>query len=292
MDREELFKRTKGILHPDVAREEVFLFLGVGSGGARVAEEAIRFGIGTILLADLPNERMEEHNIIRHPLGYSSLGRLKVEALRERLLDINPECKVETYGLDVAKDSDELEALATRATQIHMCTDNEPSKHSVNQVCVRLGIPMFFGAVFDGGCGGEAGRIIPGGACYACIASFLNRSGRFDENKVENFDYTNPNQDQYRSTPALNIDIAQITLIQARLGLLTMLAKTDPSSNPQGNYVLFANRAEGELFPRMLWNDIWEIPRDPACMICGNGMAEETDIEAEAARILDSAIAI
>ncbi|MDP7290510.1 MAG: ThiF family adenylyltransferase, partial [Phycisphaerae bacterium] len=79
MNRTEYYKRTLKVLNPDIAQAEVFLFDGVGSGGARGAEEAARFGVGTIILVDRPGERLEEHNIIRHTLGYRDLGRLKVE---------------------------------------------------------------------------------------------------------------------------------------------------------------------------------------------------------------------
>ena len=104
MNHNDLFKRTEAILKPEIAGEEVWALIGSGSGGGRVAEEAARFGVRRIILVDRPGEKLEEHNIIRHVLGYRDLGRLKVEALRDHLLNINPECQVETVSLDVVKD--------------------------------------------------------------------------------------------------------------------------------------------------------------------------------------------
>jgi len=289
MNRQELYKRTVAILNPEVAKQESFLIIGVGSGGARVAEEVARFGVGTIILVDRPDERLEEHNIIRHVLGYRDLGRLKVEALRDHILNINPECIVETVALDAVTDRDRLAQMVARATQVHLCTDNERSKHVVNGEAAKAGVTLIFAGVFDGGCGGEVGRVVKGGACYACIATFLNRSGKFDEQQdPETFDYTNPNGPE-KSTAALNLDIAQIALIQARVGLLTMLAKHDPGADFKGNYILFGNRPVEGLFPRMLSSDIWEIPRDPGCMICGSGGMSEADVDAAADNILAKA---
>jgi molybdopterin/thiamine biosynthesis adenylyltransferase len=289
MNRNELFKRTEAILKPEVAGREVWSIIGVGSGGARVAEEAARFGVGTIILVDRPGEKLEEHNVIRHPLGYRDLGRLKVEALHDHILNINPECRIETASLDVVTDHQELAGIIRRSTQVHLCTDNERSKHVVNEETVKIDATLIFAGVFDGGCGGEIGRVVKGGACYACIATYLNRSGRFDEQQTaETFDYTNPNGSE-KSTAALNLDIAQIALIQARVGLLTMLARNGLGADLDGNYVLFGNRPVEGLFPKMLCCDIWNVPRDACCLVCGTAGMLETDVDATAEDILAKA---
>ena len=44
---------------------------------------------------------------------------------------------------------------------------------------------------------------------------------------------------------------SQIALIQARIGLLTMLAKHDAAADFKGNYILFGNRPVEGLFPKM-----------------------------------------
>jgi len=289
MNRTELFKRTESILKPETARTEVWAFIGVGSGGARVAEEAARFGVGTIILVDRPDEKLEEHNIIRHVLGYRDLGHLKVDAMRNHLLNINPDCAVETESLDVVADRQRLAEIVRRSTQAHLCTDNERSKHVVNEEAVKAGVPLIFAGVFDGGCGGEVGRVMPDGPCYACMAHYLNRSGRFDEQRApETFDYTNASGTE-KSTAALNLDIAQIALIQARVGLLTMLGRHDKAADLKGNYILFGNRAVEGLFPRMLSSDLWAIPRDPGCLICGSAGMPDEDTEATAEAILSGA---
>jgi molybdopterin/thiamine biosynthesis adenylyltransferase len=289
MNRNELFKRTEAILKPEIARSEVWAFIGVGSGGARVAEEAARFGVGTIILVDRPEEKLEEHNVIRHVLGYRDLGRLKTEALRDHLLNINPECNVEATSLDVVQDRRELAGIMRRSTQVHLCTDNERSKHVVNEEAVKAGVTLIFAGVFDGGCGGEVGRVTRDGACYSCMATYLNRSGKFDAQQApETFDYTNLDS-QEKSTAALNLDIAQITLIQARVGLLTMQGHHDKAADFTGNYVLFGNRAVEGLFPRMLSSDIWEIPRDAGCLVCGSAGMPDEDADAMAEAILASA---
>lgn len=292
MDRDELFKRVRSVLNPDVLRSQRVVFFGCGSGGARTAEESVRYGLGRVTLVDRPGECLEEVNIIRHPLGYRYLGMLKVEALRRHLLDINPECDIQAVSLDVAKEPYAVKALVRGASLVQLCTDNEASKHSGNAAAVEAGVPLVFAGVFDGGCGGEVGRVMPGDACYACMASYLNRSARFDELPEARFDYSNPDNEEYRSSAALNMDIAQIALIQARVGLVTLMERCGEAGfGPLGgNYVLFGNRVVPGLFPRMLHSEVWTIARSGSCLICGGDGEDAEGVEMIVARILASAL--
>ncbi len=67
--------------------------VGVGGVGSWVAEALARSGVGGISLIDM--DHISESNINRqlHALQ-STIGMAKVHALRERLLGINPNCKV------------------------------------------------------------------------------------------------------------------------------------------------------------------------------------------------------
>ena len=289
MNREKYYSRVEAVLRPDLAKKETFVIIGGGSGGGRVGDETARFGVGKIVLVDRPDETLDEHNLVRHVLGYRDLNRLKVEALRDHLLNVNPDCTIEAVALDVLKDRHRLCDIVEQSTLVHLCTDNEASKHAVNETTVKARVPMIFAGVFDGGCGGEVGRVMPNGACYACMAAYLNRSRILDQDKVETFDYSNPSSQQ-KSTAAINLDIAQIALIQARIGLLTMLAKSDPAQDLPGNYVLFGNRPVKGLFPRMLCSDIWHIPKDANCLVCGQGAMSDVDIKAASDRILRETI--
>lgn len=93
MNKEEYFKRVRGILLPETLRKLVVFVIGVGSGGARVAIELGRLGV-QLFLIDRPNERLGEHNIIRHPLGYDQLGQPKNAGVRRYIRNLNPSVKV------------------------------------------------------------------------------------------------------------------------------------------------------------------------------------------------------
>ena len=68
--------------------------VGLGGVGAAAAEMIVRAGVGSVVLID--NDVFGESNLNRQlPALRSTLGRPKAEVLRERLLDVNPELRVE-----------------------------------------------------------------------------------------------------------------------------------------------------------------------------------------------------
>lgn len=96
---EDQFSRTCLLLGPDgmkkLAAARVCIF-GVGGVGGYVAEALARSGVGHLELVD--NDTVCETNLNRQIIAlHSTLGRYKAEAMRERILDINPAAEVKTH---------------------------------------------------------------------------------------------------------------------------------------------------------------------------------------------------
>lgn len=90
------FSRVERLVGPDglakLGRSRVILF-GVGGVGGWCAESLVRSGIGHLTIVD--PDCVDQSNINRQlPATSSTVGLPKVEVLRERLLDINPNCEV------------------------------------------------------------------------------------------------------------------------------------------------------------------------------------------------------
>lgn len=66
---------------------------GVGGVGGYVAEALARSGVGKLTLID--NDKVSESNINRQIIALcSTVGKYKVEVMKERIADINPDAKV------------------------------------------------------------------------------------------------------------------------------------------------------------------------------------------------------
>lgn len=96
----EQFSRTAQLLGNENV-EKLFdkhvIVFGVGGVGGYVVEALTRSGIGKISIVD--NDVVNESNINRQIIAlHSTVGMQKVEVLKNRILDINPECKVFVYN--------------------------------------------------------------------------------------------------------------------------------------------------------------------------------------------------
>lgn len=91
--REELLLGKEGIERLKSAHVAVF---GVGGVGSYTTEALARGGVGHITLID--NDTVNITNINRQLIAlHSTIGQLKVEAAKRRILDINPDCEVTVH---------------------------------------------------------------------------------------------------------------------------------------------------------------------------------------------------
>lgn len=65
--------------------------IGCGSVGSTLAENLVRCGLTKITLWDF--DKVEAHNIVNQMFRQQDVGKLKAEALKDILIDINPEVK-------------------------------------------------------------------------------------------------------------------------------------------------------------------------------------------------------
>ena len=93
--RTEMLLGSEAIRRLQKARVAVF---GLGGVGGYVVEALARSGIGSLDLID--SDTVSISNLNRQILAtHSTVGMLKVDAARQRIADINPDCHVETYPI-------------------------------------------------------------------------------------------------------------------------------------------------------------------------------------------------
>ena len=92
--------RTEAILGAaaiEKLRNSRVAVFGIGGVGGYVVEALARSGIGALDLID--SDRVVESNINRQIIAVTdTLGMYKVDAAKQRVLSINPDCRVETHA--------------------------------------------------------------------------------------------------------------------------------------------------------------------------------------------------
>lgn len=93
------FSRTELLFGPDnmekLKKARVLIF-GIGGVGGYVTEALARSGVGHLALVD--NDTVSLTNLNRQVIAtHRTIGRYKVDVMKERILDINPEADVAAY---------------------------------------------------------------------------------------------------------------------------------------------------------------------------------------------------
>jgi len=276
MTTDRTFERIESLFDIQLFAPVKVLVAGCGSGGGSVALQLVMSGVRNFTLVD--REVLEAENVIRHVCGKSFVGRRKVDALAEVLLDRNSEANIDRIEADITNSAD-MEALIRETDVVVLATDNEPSRYKVNEICVRHEIPFVVGRVFTRGIGGEVFSYRPQlGGCLACLESVLQRT-QYREG-VREIDLVSEEErekvygmeiPEIKDSPGLAIDISFIASFHSRF-VLDAIARQLPERPKymnliDENYVVWGNRP---VHPFNKHFQVQRITLDPQenCAVC------------------------
>ena len=113
---------------------------GVGGVGGYAVEALARCGVGAMDLID--SDTVSRSNINRQILAtHSTVGMLKVDAAKNRVLDINPDCVVTTYPIFYLPETAEQFDF-TKYDYIVDCIDTVTGKLQLVERAVAAGTPI------------------------------------------------------------------------------------------------------------------------------------------------------
>ncbi len=113
---------------------------GVGGVGSFVVEGLVRAGVGNFVIID--DDRVCLTNLNRQIIATrKTVGKYKVDVAKERILDINPDAKVETYQEFYMPDS-KTEIITKDLDYVIDCIDTVTAKISLVMKCQELGVPI------------------------------------------------------------------------------------------------------------------------------------------------------
>jgi len=141
------------------------LVVGAGGLGSPVAAYLAAAGVGHLGIID--GDTVDPSNLNRQILyGDGDVGRIKVEQARDRLLAINSGITITPYHQLLTADN--AEAICRGYQVVVDCLDNFAARFVLNDVCLKLGLPLVHAGVYK--YFGQTLTILPGtGPCLRCI---------------------------------------------------------------------------------------------------------------------------
>ncbi len=139
----EQFSRCKPLLGEDfqsVLKHKRVAVFGIGGVGGYVVEALARAGVGRLYLID--NDTVSLSNINRQIIAtHSSVGKYKVDAAKNRVLDINPDCEVTiSYDFYLPETADNFDF--SDISYVVDAVDTVSAKLGIAEKCNQLNIPL------------------------------------------------------------------------------------------------------------------------------------------------------
>lgn len=135
--RLELMLGTDAIKKLNNSRVAVF---GIGGVGGYTVEALARSGIGSLVLID--NDEISKTNLNRQIIAlHSTLGQSKVDVAKARVLDINPECRVEKHEIFFGEETAQSLDFSSFDYVVD-AIDSVKSKLLLAKICTEKNIPL------------------------------------------------------------------------------------------------------------------------------------------------------
>lgn len=214
--------------------------VGVGSVGSSAAESLATYGIRTFSFVD--PDRLHQHNFARHRVHPRELGRHKVNALADRMLDRDPDLRIERFPVDVIEDADVMRPLFDRSEIVLICSDGVASRRVANHLARRANIPAVFACVLEDGAIGEILRTRPWKTeCLLCFRERLREDGQLDPEPGIDSGYETGGQ--HRGMTAVTGDLALVGDFAAKATIATLMeTRGDWGQRPPGDHLVIGLR--------------------------------------------------
>lgn len=276
-----LFSRNTGLLESSAMLDKRAVLVGCGSVGSFVAMQLARSGVGKFVLCD--TDTLEIHNICRHQCGFDDLGRYKVDAVKDKILNINPNAEVITYRSIIQRvPEDELLPLLGKNTIIIGGGDNRGSSDWACKLAIKTDSSFVATGCWTRAFAGEIFYWTPGRnlSCYSCAFKEL-----IDEDRPESHATYFGDEEEKETLafePGIAVDIDFVTIIAVKLSL-DLLNQDNDNYTPrvidhlkQYTWVCNTNNTKiggpkAAMFPTPLWitNNL-SVNKDKDCPYCSN----------------------
>ena len=254
-----LYSRNTGLLESEVMLSKKVLIAGAGSVGSLITLELARAGVGHFVLAD--SDILEIHNICRHQLGWKDVGRYKVDAVKEAIININPFAEVDVfrgYLQELPKE------YADGVDMIIGTGDNREANAFANDLASALNIPFVNTGCWQRAHAGEVFYWYPDADLPLYRKAFSQLISDDRATSHANYFADDGDEKHLNFEPGVSTDIAFVTMVAIKV-IYDLLNRDEEGYTPRvldylRNYTLVCNTNKAciggpnaEMFPNPLF---------------------------------------
>lgn len=270
---EDIFTRTPERDDLDRLKEKKVALLGLGALGSTIAAELARSGIKKFLLVDY--DKLSIENIGRHDLSLKDIDHYKVDAVKQKILDINPIAECLPFPFNVLDDLSITLLLLPKCDIVVSTIDDQEAKMALDSTLIPRGKKVIYAGVFYNAVSGfvlvSENRL----ACFRCLSTFMDSMA--EKKEIPDFAALVPEDVEYKcglpTFPGGSINTHSVALLAARVAVDTLLQKRELDSNGYPyNFFLLGNQVF-ELNGKNFFNGYMDLkkyvlPGIKGCDIC------------------------
>ena len=216
----DLTSRHSGLLETAAMRQSGVILCGCGSVGSLAALDLARSGVGRFLLVD--DDILSIENLCRHQCSIADVGRYKVDAVADRIRQINPYAEVITASCALEHlDPAVVAAFCQDISLFLACADSRRADRYTARLAVALQQPFLSIGLWERAFAGELffwqpSRSLP---CYSCAFAGLDPAFTARPQAARSFYSTDRDLQELSFQPGLAVDIALVTQVGLKLAL-------------------------------------------------------------------------
>ena len=281
---EDIFKRVDKQDGLNRIKDKRVAILGLGALGSTIATELARSGIKDFLLVDY--DKLAIENIGRHDLTLRDIDKYKVEAVKEKILDINPQARCRTVKSNVIDEMTKTLEMLPKYDIVVSALDDQEAKSTIDSTLIAAGKKVIFAGVFYNAIAGFALVSEKKLGCFRCLSTVMDEMAR--TGKIPDFAALVPKDVDYScglpSFPGGSINTHTVALLTARLAIDILLQKRelDERGYPYNFYLIGNQRLElnrNTFFEGYMDMKKYVLPGIEGCEICDGKIILNTDEE-------------
>lgn len=262
--KQDVFSRNSGLIETDWMDNQCAVICGCGSVGSCIALQLARSGVGRFVLID--TDCVEIHNVCRHQCNLTDVGRYKVDAVAERIVQINPQAQVKKIYQriqDAAESKYGEWIVPGKAIFIGTC-DNRLGDAYACDLAYEFGVPFASLGFWARAWAGEIYTCLPerNEICYRC-AFHKQIENSIEQDRRNHFYIGEEHLEKAHFEPGLDVDLEFGISLFNKI-ILDIINRNNPHYTPRlfhkmTQYIIFSG-TDDRSYADSFWKNAFPLP--------------------------------